>query len=70
MKTKRALPANIIHFYDSKLAEFLMEEEDILAIHDAFSISLFSVHSLMDKTNLYFSKKIGPGSGYATFILL
>lgn len=64
-----ALNANIIQALDARLARFLVNELNVWPVHDSFGIGLFEVHRLVDKTNLYFSSKLGSES-WSPFVLI
>ena len=63
------LPANIIQASDANLARFLIENLNCLSVHDAFAISIFEVHKLMDLANLYFNTHLKRDS-YSIFIFI
>jgi len=55
----RALEANNMHYRDSELVKEIIDEYEVITIHDCFGISLFELHNVMDKINSYYSKIIG-----------
>lgn len=55
----RALEANNMHYRDSELVKEIIDEYEVITIHDCFGISLFELHNVMDKINNYYSKIIG-----------
>jgi len=72
VRTQRSLPANLIQYEDAKLAEFLLENIEVLAIHDAFIVEPKNLGKLIDHANWYFQKKLtekDPVEDYAPFIL-
>ena len=68
-KTKIASNANIIQASDAELCRYLINELNILTVHDSFAINLFNVHKLMDKTNDYFNFKLNT-TNYSIFIII
>jgi hypothetical protein len=58
VKTKRALPANIIQARDAELAVYLLNKVECLAIHDAFLVSIYDLGLLIDSTNAFFQQKL------------
>jgi DNA-directed RNA polymerase len=69
IKTQMALPANIIHAYDAKLARYLIKNVKCFTIHDSFGTSIFDIHQLMDFTNKYFNTEL-TAQTYGLFILI
>jgi len=65
---KKALEANNMHYRDSELVKHILENFDILPIHDCFGIRLCELHQVMDKINNYYSNKIGKNI-YSLFII-
>jgi hypothetical protein len=65
VKTKRALPANIIQAFDARLAEFLLKEVECISIHDAFLVHIYDLGLLIDKTNEYFAKQLNYSTEYS-----
>lgn len=57
--TERAMEANNMHYLDSMLVKKMMEEIEIIPIHDCFGVRLCELHLLMDNINKYYSKIIG-----------
>jgi len=57
--SKRALEANNMHYLDAILIKKIMEELEIIPIHDCFGIRLCELHMLIDRVNKYYSEKIG-----------
>lgn len=55
----KALEANNMHYRDSELVKEIIEEYEVITVHDCFGISLFELHNVMDKINKYYSKIIG-----------
>ena len=66
--TEKALKANNMHYRDSELVKHILENYDILPIHDCFGIRLCEVHKIIDKINYYYSNKIGKNI-YNIFII-
>lgn len=57
VKSERAFPANLIHFYDSNLPKYLVENKlKFYSIHDSFGVSIGDLGILMDLTNEFFIK--------------
>jgi hypothetical protein len=57
--TKTALEANNMHYRDAELVKEILENFEVLAIHDCFGIRLNELHLVMDKINNYYSNKVG-----------
>jgi hypothetical protein len=57
--TKKALEANNMHYLDAQLIKNIINDLEVLSIHDCIGIRLCELHILMDKINLYYSKIIG-----------
>lgn len=57
--SRRALEANNMHYLDAVLIKKIMEEIEIIPIHDCFGVRLCELHILIDKINKYYSEKIG-----------
>lgn len=55
----RAREANNMHYLDAKLVNRVLEDFEILPIHDCFGIRLCEVHLVMDLINKYYSEIIG-----------
>ena len=54
----RAREANNMHYLDARLVNKVLEEFDVLPIHDCFGIRLCEVHLVMDLINNYYSRII------------
>jgi hypothetical protein len=48
-----------MHYLDAKLVSFIIEEFDVLTVHDCFGIRLCELHLVIDKINEYYSKILG-----------
>lgn len=57
--TLRSMEANNMHYLDAKLVKKVIENFDILPIHDCFGIRLSELHLVVDEINEYYSKIIG-----------
>lgn len=57
--TLRSMEANNMHYLDAKLVKKIIENFDILPIHDCFGIRLSELHLVVDEINEYYSKIIG-----------
>ena len=57
--TNRALEANNMHYLDAKLVKEILNNFEIISIHDCFGIRLCELHLIMDEINEYYSKNIG-----------
>jgi hypothetical protein len=57
--SKTALEANNMHYLDATLIKHILEDLEIIPIHDCFGIRLCELHLLVDKINKYYSNKIG-----------
>jgi hypothetical protein len=64
----RAREANNMHYLDAKLVNHVLEEYDILPIHDCFGIRLCEVHLVMDLINKYYSEIIKKNT-YSIYII-
>jgi len=64
----RAREANNMHYLDAKLVNHVLEEYDILPIHDCFGIRLCEVHLVMDLINKYYSEIIKKDT-YSIYII-
>ena len=57
--TLRSMEANNMHYLDAKLVKRIVENFDILPIHDCFGVRLSELHLVVDEINEYYSKIIG-----------
>ena len=57
--TLRSMEANNMHYLDAKLVKKVIENFDILPIHDCFGVRLSELHLVVDEINEYYSKIIG-----------
>jgi hypothetical protein len=53
------MEANNMHYLDAKLVKKVIENFDILPIHDCFGVRLSELHLVVDEINEYYSKIIG-----------
>jgi hypothetical protein len=67
--TERAREANSMHFLDAQLVRYVLENIEVLTIHDCFGVRLCELHKLIDIVNTYYSKEIGKET-YSIFILI
>lgn len=56
--TERALEANNMHYMDAKLVHEILNDFEIMSIHDCFGVRLSELHLIMDKINAYYSEII------------
>lgn len=57
-KTTQAFTANLIHSSDAELARYIILKSDCITIHDAFQVSIYELHTVMDEMNAFFNSKI------------
>lgn len=57
--TLRSMEANNMHYLDAKLVKRMVENFDILPIHDCFGVRLSELHLVVDEINEYYSEIIG-----------
>jgi hypothetical protein len=54
----RALEANNMHNLDSNIIKKILEEIEIISIHDCIGVRLCDLHLVMDLLNKYYSEHI------------
>ncbi len=67
--SQRGLEANNMHYLDAKLVKYILNDFEVITIHDCFGIRLCELHLVMDKINEYYSKKINY-STYSIHVIL
>ena len=57
IKSSTALRANFIHYYDAELVRIVIENLDVLTVHDSFTCKISDTPRLMDTINKFFGYK-------------
>ena len=68
-KSKNALEANNMHYLDSLLVKEILNNLDVITIHDCFGVRLCEIHVLFDLVNNYY-KKYHKKESYGLHILI